>query len=144
MTEQSKRIPVAEDYLIALGRATYNFAYLEWDVICLTETLQPGFLYSASTLTAGEIAKKFSSAIGNLDKSDPDRTRFEKLARDFTELVNDRNSLMHGNPHTSVGGEQRLLYAGKHGNKDWTIGLMKDFSSRTATASIGAEELLHN
>ena len=33
MTEQSERIPAAEDYLRALGRATYNFAYLEWGVI---------------------------------------------------------------------------------------------------------------
>lgn len=144
LTEHPKRIPVAEDYLSALGRATYNFSYLEWGIIWLMETLQLGFLNLASTMTAGNIADKFSSAVEKLDKTDPDRTRLELLACNFSDLVPVRNSLMHGNPHTALGGEQRLLYDGKHGRKDWTINSMKDFSSRTATVSIEAGELLHN
>ena len=144
LTEQSERIPVAEDYLYALGRATYNFSYLEWGVIWLTETLQPRFLQMASTMTAGNVAEKFSSAVEKLDITDPDKTRLQILARNFSNLVLNRNSLMHGNPHTALSGEQRLLYDGKHGRKDCTIDSMTDFSSRTATASIEAGELLHN
>ena len=144
LTEQSERIPVAEDYLSALGRATYNFSYLEWGIIWLTETLQPGFLHLASSMTARSIAEKFSSAVVKLDKTDPDRARLKLLALNFSNLVPVRNSLMHGNPHTALGGEQRLLYDGKHGRKDWTIVSMKNFASRTAAASIEAGELLHN
>ena len=144
MTEQSERIPVAEDYLSALGRATYNFSYLEWGVIWLTETLQPGFLQIASTMTAGNIAEEFSNVVKQLDNTDPDKARLKILARSFSDLVPVRNSLMHGNPHTALSGEQRLLYNGKHGRKDWTIDSMKDFSLRTSTASIEVGELLHN
>jgi len=144
LTEQSERIPVTEDYLIALGLAVYNFAYLEWDIIWLTETLQPGFLYLASKMTAGNIADKFSNAVEKLDETAPDRTRLEKLACDFSDLVSMRNSLMHGNPYTASSGEQRLLYGGRHGRKDWTIDSMRDFSLRIADASIEAGELLPN
>ena len=144
MTEQLERIPVAEDYLSALGRATYNFSYLEWGIIWITETLQPGFLQMASTMTARNISEKFSSVVKRLDKTDPDGTRLQTLARNFRDLVPDRDRLMHGNPYTALSGEQRLLYDGKHGRKDWTIDSMKDFSSRTATESIEVGKLLHN
>ena len=144
MTEQSERIPVAEDYLRALGRATYNFAYLEWDVIWLTETLQSGFLRKASTMTAGQVADCFSKAVEKLDDTDPDKVRLQTLASDFIQIVADRNSLMHGNPHTAKTGEQRLLYDGRHGRRDWTIESMIQFSERDATASIEAGTMLQN
>lgn len=144
MTELSERIPVAEDYLSALGRATYNFSYLEWGIIWLTETLQPGFLQTSSTMTAGNIAEKFSSVVEKLDMGDADKTKLQILAKNCSDLVTIRNSLMHGNPYTALSGEQRLLYDGKHGRKDWTIDSMKEFSTRTAAASIEAGRLLHN
>ena len=144
LTEQSHRLPVAEDYLSALGRAAYNFSYLEWAVIWLAETLQPGFLQMASTMTAGEIVKKFAIVVEKVDETDQDKARLQILDRNFSDLVTIRNRLMHGNPHTVLNGEQRLLYDGKHGRKDWTIDSMKDFSSCTATASIEIRELLHN
>lgn len=144
MTEQSERIPAAEDYLRALGRATYNFAYLEWGVIWLTETLQSGFLRKASTMTAGQIAECFSKAVKMLDDTDPDKIRLRTLASDFIQIVADRNSLMHGNPHTAQTGEQRLLYEGRHGRRDWTIESMTQFSAHAATASIEAGDVLHS
>ena len=144
MTKQSERIPAGEDYLYALGRATYNFAYLEWRIVWLTETLQPRFRHVASTMTAGRIAESFSGAVKKLDKTDPDRARLKVLACDFSNLVLKRNCLMHGNPYTASSGEQRLQYNGRHGRKDWTIDSMEDFSSRTADASIEAGELLNN
>ena len=144
MAEQSARIPVADDYLYALGRAIYNFSYLEWGIVWLTETLQPGILHSASTMTAGCIAKKFSRAAKNLDETDPDRIFLKNLASKFSCLVHKRNSLVHGNPHTALNGEQRLLYDGRHGRRDWTINSMEKFSICTATAGIEAGELLNN
>ena len=144
MTEQSERIPAADDYLQALGRATYNFAYLEWGIIWLTETLQPGFLQDASGMTAGQISDRFSKAVDLLDDSQTSNIRLQALANDFNQIIVDRNSLIHGNPHTAQTGEQRLLYVGRHGHRDWTMELMTQFSSRTATAAVEAGHLLHN
>ena len=144
MPELSERIPVAEDYLLALGRATYNFSYLEWGIIWLTETLHPGFLQTSLTLTAGNVAETFASVVEKLDKDDADKMKLKTLAKDFRELATNRNRLMHGNPYTALSGEQRLLYDGRHGRKDWTIDSMEEFSTRTAAASIEAGNLLNN
>ena len=38
------RIPVEQSYLSAVGRATYNFAYLEWGIVWIVEKLRPGYL----------------------------------------------------------------------------------------------------
>ena len=118
MTEEAERIPVAENYLRALGRAAYNFAYLEWGAIWLTETLQLGFLKRASTMTAGQIADHFTNAGKVLDEIEPDEVPLRALATDFVQILADRNSLIHGNPFTAQTGEQRLLYDGRHGRRD--------------------------
>lgn len=143
MANQAERIPVDDRYIRALGRATYNFAYLEWGIVWLTETIQVGFLNEVRKLTAGQIANRFRQAVGTLGDNNSDKVALELLASIFAELVEDRNRLMHGNPFTATGSEQRLLYDGKHGRKDWTIQLIEDFSERAATASIEAGRLLH-
>lgn len=144
MTKKSERIPVAEDYLRALGRATYDFACLEWGIIWLTETLQTVLLKKASTMTAGQIADCFSNVVEILDDTDSDKKRLLAIASDFAQIVTERNRLMHGHPHTTETGEQRLLYNGKHGRKEWTIDLMTSFPERAATASIKAGGVLNN
>lgn len=143
MANQAERIPVDDDYLLALGRAAYNFAYLEWGIVWLTETIKVGFLNEVRQLTAGQIANRFSQAVGNLADDDPNKLALRSLAWSFTYLVEDRNSLMHANPFTAKGVEQRLLYDGRQGRKDWTIQLIDEFSDQTATASIEAGRLLH-
>ena len=144
MTDQSERIPASDDYLRALGRATYNFAYLEWAVVWLMETMQPSFLQQVAKMTAGQIADHFCDAVEKLDNTVSDKEQLREISGKFKSLVSERNSLMHGNPYTAVGGEQRLLYIGRHGRRDWTLASMRDFSSRTATASIEANGVLHS
>lgn len=143
MMNQAERIPVDDDYLRALGRATYNFAYLEWGLVWLTETVESGFLNEVRKPTAGQIANRFSQAVGGLADDDPNKLALQSLASSFTQLVEDRNRLMHGNPFTVEGGKQCLLYDGRHGRKDWTIRLIDEFSEQTATANIEASRLLH-
>ncbi|MCY4270745.1 MAG: hypothetical protein OXE80_11310 [Gammaproteobacteria bacterium] len=143
IVEQSERIPAADEYLRALGRATYNFAYLEQGIVHLMETLQPGFLKEASGKTAGQISNCFSKAVELLEDTQSCKVRLQTLAKYFIQIVDDRNSLMHGNPHTAQMGEQRLLYDDRHGRRDWTVESIVQFSSRTATASIEAGDLLH-
>ena len=143
MADQSERIPVANAYLRALGRAVYNFTYLEWGIVWLTETIEPGFLRKVGTLTAGQIANHFANAEKQMNGADPGKKDLENLVSIFKALVDDRNRLFHGNPFTAEGGEQRLIYDGKHGQKDWTVDLMTTFSSQVAEASISAGSLLH-
>ena len=143
MSQPRERIPVGSNYINALGGATYNFAYLEWGIICLHETIHRGFLIKSKNLTAGQIAKSFLQAVERLAPSDHDKAALEDLATSFDELVVDRNRLMHGNPFTASGGEQRLAYDGKHGRKDWTPALIDEFSDELAKNSIEAGRILH-
>ena len=108
------------------------------------EALQKGFIESAKKLTAGKIAKQFISICDKIPKTVPQQTKLVKLAERFGELVVERDKLIHGNPYTAVGGEQRLRYDGRHGLEDWTISMMKEFSSNLAQASYIASELLYS
>jgi hypothetical protein len=143
MKQPRDRIPAADEYLQDLGRATYNFAYLEWGIIWLTETIERGFLAKATKLTAGQIADRFWREASKIADSEADKSALLELAEVFKNLVEDRNRLIHGNPFTAGDGEQRLQYNGKHGRKDWTIALMQEFSDRVALASVEAGRLLH-
>lgn len=136
-------IPAKGRYLTELGRATYNFAYLEWGIVWLTETLEPGFLRRAHKMTAGEIAQGFVKAVARLPATEPDLPELTELAASFPGLVQERNRLIHGNPVTADNGEQRLLYSGKHGRKDWTEELMQQFSDDAAKLGSDAGRLLH-
>ena len=85
--EQAERIPVDDGYLRALGRAAYNFAYLEWSIIWLTEPMRKGFLRQASQPTAGKIADEFPCEVERLDDTAPDRIQLLSLANDFRKIV---------------------------------------------------------
>lgn len=104
MADQSERIPVANAYLRALGRAVYNFTYLEWGIVWLTETMEPGFASKVGTLTAGQIANHFANAVKQMNGADPGKKDLENLVSIFKALVDDRNRLVHGNPFTAEGG----------------------------------------
>lgn len=139
-------IPADDQYLRELGRATYNFAYLEWGVVWLTETIEQGFLAKAKALTAGQIATRFFFAVQSIPTSDTDNSELAELAelaRRFQELVEERNRLIHANPFTAEDGAQRLLYSGKHGRKDWSEDLIQQFSDAAASLGAMAARLLH-
>ena len=141
MSREAERIPVSDDYIRALGRATYNFAYLEWGIIWLSETIERGFLTEVPSMTAGQIATHFSRLA--LKQEGDDKERLIALACSFTTLVQDRNRLMHGNPYTAENGIQQLLYNGRHGQKRWSESDIMDFADKVASASIEAGQLLH-
>ena len=99
LTENSEHIRVADDYLHTLGRAIYNFAYLEWGIVWLAETVEPGFLTDASQLTAGQIARRFSESIERLPSTVQDKDQLRAVAASFRELLPARDGLVHGNPY---------------------------------------------
>lgn len=138
------QIPVENDYLLALGRAAYNFAYLEWGIIHLADQYTQGFLELSHTLTAGQISRQFGEIVIRMPDDFEQKTEVEEVATQFGSLVVNRNKLMHGNPFSADGGEQRLTYAGRHGPKDWTIEEINTFSDQTAELSIAVVRLIHS
>lgn len=137
------RIPVGDDYVAALGRAVYNFTYLEWGIVWLAETLDRGFINRVNSFTAGMIAASFERLVAKSDASAPDFKRMTELANLFKDLVQERNALLHGNPYTAEGGEQCLLYTGKAGRRAWSIIDILETAKSFQEAAIEANDILH-
>jgi len=109
MKDDRLRSPVKTDYVEALGRAAYTFASLEWQVVWCAEKIKPGSLERIvdEEMTAGRIAKNFIDLTRNMPKSS-EREELKLYASKFMELVNIRNSIMHGKPCTGPSGDPRL------------------------------------
>jgi hypothetical protein len=135
------KIPVAHEYVSALGRAAYNFSYFEWGIVWLTETLSPGFLNRVGGMTAGTIAREFQDLAAACQETDADDLK--ALASTFADLVRDRNGLLHGVPYTAGNGEQRLRHIGPSGKRDWSVEMILAAAQRFEIGAIEAGRLLH-
>lgn len=109
MKDDRLRSPVKHDYVEALGRATYTFATLEWQVVWCTEIIQPRSIHKIidKEMTAGAIAKFFNDVVRNMPNT-PERKELSILALEFMGLVKVRNDIIHGKPCTGPNGEPRL------------------------------------
>jgi hypothetical protein len=143
MADERARIPVAPDYISALGRATYNFAYLEWGITWAWECIDRGSINRVKSLTAGQIAIQFKKKVDKLPNSNGLKNRLSKLAAEFQGFVKLRNALVHANPYTAAGGEQRLRFSGSSTTQDWPVAQIDEFSDHAAKLSIEAGELIH-
>lgn len=145
MVEINYRIPVAQNYAEALGRAVYSFCYLEWGVIWIIECLSQGFLADATGKTAGQIADRFLNEVKQPHGLDTSlEARLHGFAQSFQILVRSRNALVHGNPYTADDGEQRLGYYGKAGRIEWPLSDIVDVTLEFEAAATEASDLLHN
>ncbi|MEM9505988.1 MAG: hypothetical protein AAGA01_18785 [Cyanobacteria bacterium P01_E01_bin.43] len=102
-------IPVDEQYVSALGLATYAFARCEWQVVWCCEKIKPGSVGKivANEMTAGKIGQYFANLVRNMPKSSG-RDDLAEAAEEFNRLVLERNRIIHGKPCTSSEGQQRL------------------------------------
>ena len=109
MSNARLHVPVDDDYLHALGMATFVFARLEWQAVWCCERIKPGFARNvvAKKMTAGKIGKKFKNVVRSMPRS-KGREELEVAAARFCELVEERNAIMHGKPCTGPNGKQRL------------------------------------
>jgi hypothetical protein len=100
---------VKQDYLLALGHATYCFALCEWQVVWCSDKLSPGSVtkFVGEKLEAGKIAKRFLDLTRNMPPS-RERETLRSLATRFAELVKLRNQIVHGKPCTGPSGDSRL------------------------------------
>lgn len=102
---------VEDDYIKSIGRATYVFACLEWNVVYCCERIEPGCLPHIMVRTAGLIADAFVQRASGL--ADPDlRAECQAEAIEFKRLVRRRNDLMHSNPGMNPEDKQRLFREG--------------------------------
>lgn len=134
------RIPQDADYFKAIGLAAIAFARLEWNAVWCCERLQ------ANYITTIEIKKKTAGVIGrdlkNLFSRVADshlNARILPFAQEFCDIVEERNSLLHGKPGTANNGDQRLF---RHG-VPWSIADVDNFSDRCARAAAPLNSLLY-
>ncbi|WP_122864116.1 hypothetical protein [Pseudomonas viridiflava] len=116
MNNERLRIPMDPGYAEALGLAIFAFARLEWDVIWCCERLERDLIHKIGRMTARNIGDKFASLARQV-ADESLRAELHKSAERFLELVEVRNSIVHGNPATDEDGGQRLF---RHGSP-WTI-----------------------
>ncbi len=144
--EYATRIPVDDQYLISLGRATYIFAYYESMIVDLVDRFTPGFktdvARSKSNYTAGRIRGKLKELI---DSASTDFSRISKgemqaVHDRFDAFIDRRNSLIHGRPITAHDGSQILAYQGHEGkanpDEQWPAPAIDDFSDEVAKERI--------
>jgi hypothetical protein len=125
------------------GRAAYNFAYLEQEIVWVGETLLRGFISRSYQLTSLQIARELVPIVSALEEGHPLKPRLQMLAQRFVELAVTRNELLHSRPYTAVGGEQRLAYRGRSGQSDWPIEHIVETARAFEEAAIEAGDLLH-
>lgn len=105
------RIPADPAYLAALGRAVYNFTYLEWVVVGIIAKFHPdGFAGVPKGETANRIAKALINAIDQTLPPLPAGLRRDlvKFHEAYRAAISLRNKLFHAHPFTAADGSQQL------------------------------------
>lgn len=105
-----ERIPADPAYLQALGRAFYNFVYLESIVVHIIGRLHSrGYGAVKDTDTAGMIADTLRISIERSSLPNDLCNRLLEFQEKFRLAVrHDRNDLLHSRPYSIPSGEQRL------------------------------------
>ena len=116
----STRIPLNDEYVTLVGKATYMFAYYEWTIIYIIDSFRSGFVsqYSRPTgkpLTSGAVDKKFQEIIlqTQFPFSSVTELDINNCQVTFRELIEKRNALIHAHPMTDTDGSQILGYQTK-------------------------------
>lgn len=112
------RVPVDDQYAALVGKAVYVFAYFEWTIMWVIELLENGFISEycrGNPMASGKVAKYFREVIDN------PATSFAKVSKQelndclnrFSDLIVQRNALIHAHPCTNSDGAQILAYQTK-------------------------------
>lgn len=107
----NSRIPADPNYLHAVGRAFYNFTYLEWIVVwTIVKLSADGFGSVPKRQTASHIAKALIKAIAATEPPLPQKLRHDlvKFYEGYLAAIACRNKLLHAHPYTAAEGAQQL------------------------------------
>jgi len=112
------RVPVDDSYAALVGKAVYVFAYYEWTIIWIIESLQPGFVgrYSrGNPMVSSKVKDELQAVIGNPATSFALVTsgELQHCCTEFERLIVKRNALIHAHPCTDTDGSQILAYQTK-------------------------------
>lgn len=137
------RIPADPEYLQALGRAAYNFAYLEWVVIWIIVKLSPdGF----GSVPKGEPSSKIATALARaVAQTRPALTAslrkrlVKEVEHPFREAIKRRNKLLHAHPYTAKAGNQQL----GGGGIEWPMAEVDSAARMFEEAAIACNSLFH-
>ena len=138
----TSRIPVEPSYLEAVGRAFYNFVYLEWVVVWTIVKLNSnGFGSVPKGKSASYIAKALIKAINTTVPPLPKflRIKLVKFHESYGLAIKTRNKLLHAHPYTAQGGLQRL----RSGPMDWPVEAVYDAARQFEDAAIAGNSLFH-
>jgi hypothetical protein len=116
----SPRIQADPDYIHALGRAFYNFTYLEWVVVwTIVKLSADGFVSVPKGQSAKFIATALHKAIDSTSPSLPSDLRLSlvNFHKSYLKSITQRNKLLHAHPHSTANGSQQL----GGGGVEWPI-----------------------
>jgi hypothetical protein len=136
------RIPAETEYLQAVGRAFYNFTYLEWVVVWTIGRLSAdGFKSVPKGKTASHIAKALIKAIAATEPPLPYKLRRElvKFHEAYLASIARRNMLLHAHPYTAEDGAQQLW----GGGVEWPIDVVDEAAMFFESAAIAGNEIFH-
>jgi hypothetical protein len=136
------RIPADPEYLRAVGRAFYNFTYLEWVVVwTIVKLSSDGFESVPRGKAAHHIAKALITSIAKTTPALPDglRRRLVKFHERYLDAIKRRNTLLHAHPYTADGGAQQLGGGGVEWPVDTIDGVAKFFED----AALMGNEIFH-
>lgn len=132
------RVQIDETYVVALGRAAYVFATLEWNAVWCCERMRKGYIHNLGRKTVGAIARDLLK----LARKRPLDIRDACIppAEVFCSLVDVRNAIFHGKPGTAAGGAQRLFREGQV----WESRRIDEAADNFARCSIRLNALLYD
>jgi len=133
----SFRIPANENYLQALGRAFYNFTYLEKIVKDIIIKLNNGQNVIKEKATAGEIKNILKGMNFSGHPAEADLNHF---VSGFESTVNIRNRLLHANPYTTIDGDQEIIYK----DNAWPIEDVYNAAQEFENLAILGSDIFHN
>ena len=136
------RIPADSDYLHAVGRAFYNFTYLEWIVVSTIVKLSAdGFSSVPKGQPASHIAKALINAIAATELPIPDQLRrgLIKFHESYLAAISSRNKLLHAHPYTAPDGTQQL----GGGGVEWPTDVVYEAAKFFEGAAIVGNSIFH-
>ena len=130
------------EYVTLLGKAVYSFSYYEWTIIYIINHFNNDFVSRycrEKFLTSGKVLEEFKKLIEN--NNDKKLLNCKDV---FSELIDERNALIHAHPCTSNNGKQILNYQSSKKIHDllWDNNTIINFINKVDIAEIEAAKLL--
>ena len=130
--------PVDDQYVALIGRALYNFAYAEWEVIYLGSLLLPAFLNREAGNDSHTIAREFSllSQVEHFPE-------LIDIANRFAAAEEKRMALLRATPITGPLGAQILEDSGQFPVQQWDLQTVTSFTLELETLATDADALYY-